>query len=110
MTEVEELLVEIALQKDSMNQPMTASEGLILVNSLIEDTELEDRVRAYYRERKFFDDEDKYCAKKDGEEKKSILRQGYWCGFMRHHGHKIVTKKEENLPMTDLPGVITATL
>ena len=93
MTEVEELLVEIALQKDSMNQPITASEGLMLANSLIEGTELEDRVKAYYRERKFFDNEDKYCAKKDGEEQKSILRQGYWCGFMRRHGHRIVTKK-----------------
>ena len=36
MTEVEELLVEIALQKDSMNQPITASEGRILANSSIE--------------------------------------------------------------------------
>ena len=68
MTEVEELLVEIALQKDSMKQPITAAEGLIMANSLIEGTELEDRVKAYYREQKFFNDEDKYCAKKDGEE------------------------------------------
>ena len=67
MIEVEELLVEIALQKDSMNQPITASEGLILANSLIECTEFEDIVRAYYREQKFFDDEDKYCAKKKME-------------------------------------------
>ena len=65
MTEAEELFVEIALLEDSMNQSITDSEGLILANAFIEGTELEDRVRAYYRERKFFDNEDKYFAKKD---------------------------------------------
>ena len=47
----------------------------------------------YYRERKFFDDEDEYSGKENGEEQKSILRAGYWNGFMRRHGHKIVTKR-----------------
>ena len=76
MTEVEELLVEIALQKDSMNQPITTVEGIILANSLIGGTELEDRVKAYYREQKFFDNEDKYCTKKMERDRKVYLDKG----------------------------------
>ena len=60
-----------------MNQPITAAEGLRLANSLIKGTEIEDRVMDYYRERKFFDDEDEYSGKENGKEQKSILRAEY---------------------------------
>ena len=40
MTEVEDSYGEIALQKDSTKQPITAGEGPMLANSLIEGTVL----------------------------------------------------------------------
>ena len=93
MTKIEDGLVEIALQNESMNQPITVAEGLLLTNSLIVGTEIEDRVMDYYQERKYFDDEDEYCDKQNGEEQKSSLRAGYWSEFMHWYGHKIVTKR-----------------
>ena len=65
-----------------MNQPITAAEGLTLANSFTKGTEIEDRVMCYNQERKYFDNEDEYCGKENREEQKSILREGYWSGFM----------------------------
>ena len=57
-----------------MNQPITPAEGMILANSLIEGTEIEERVKApYYRVWKYFDDEDEYCAKKTERDPKVSL-------------------------------------
>ena len=93
ITKVEDLLFEMASQKANMNQPVTIAEGIILANSLIKGIEIEDRVMDYYQERKYFDDEDEYCDKQNGEEQKSSLRAGYWSEFMHWYGHKIVTKR-----------------
>ena len=77
MTKIEDGLVEIALQNESMNQPITVAEGLLLTNSLIVGTEIEDRVMDSYRDRKCFDDEDEYCGEQNEEEQKRIVRAGY---------------------------------
>ena len=85
MLDVEEVIVAIASQKAQMNQPITPKEGLELANSLIAGTPVEKEIRKFHRYKKMFEVDD--------VESPSLLKRGYWRGFMRRNNHRIYAQK-----------------
>ena len=81
----EEALVQICIQMVNIRQPLTVSESLKLINDLIDSTEIQSKLQEFQNIRKL-----NSCAGSNGTVGKS-----YWRGFMRRHGHKIVSKRGE---------------
>jgi len=77
MAMIEAAILEIAIQRGRMNQPLTVAEGLHLANSLIKPgSELEKDVVSYFQRR------GQYLTK--GSQTKlpgNLLGVGYWRGF-----------------------------
>ena len=79
----EEALVQICIQMGNIRQPLTVSEGLKLINDFIDSTEIQSKLQEFQNIRKL-----NSCTCSNGTVGKS-----YWRGFMRRHGHKIVSKR-----------------
>ena len=77
MSRLEPAILEIALQRGKMNQPLTVEEGLYLSNSLIKpNSQIEADVISYLKKR------GQYCT--TGSSTKTpgmLLGTGYWAGF-----------------------------
>ena len=63
MNKEEDLLLDLAIQKGNMDQPITAAKGLIFVNYLTKGAEIEGRLKDNYYELQYFH-EDKYYVNK----------------------------------------------
>ena len=90
MAPLEPVMLEIVLQKEQMNQPLTVDEGLRLANSMIKaGSEVEKNVIAYLQSRNQYADPRGSTTRTPG----SLLGCGYWAGFRRRHNHVLVSKR-----------------
>jgi hypothetical protein len=85
MATLEKTVVEIAIQMGRIRQPLTPTEALCLVNSLIHNKPLQERL-IIWKESRNLDQSD---------ENKGRLGLGYWAGFMKRNGDLLVTKRGE---------------
>ena len=89
MAPLEPAILEIAIQKGLMNQPLTVSEGLQLCNSLIKKgSSIERDVISFQQKRGQFT--------LTGSRTKNpgcLLGAGYWYGFRKRNKHKLVSKR-----------------
>ena len=89
MAPLEPLILEIAVQKGRMNQPLTVEEGLHLSNSLIKPgSKIEKDVISYLSKRR------QYSS--SGSKTKipgMLLGTGYWRGFCQRYQHRLVSKR-----------------
>ena len=89
MAPLEPIILEIALQKGRMNQPLTVEEGLHLSNSLIKPgSKIEKDVVSYLKKRR------QYSI--HGSKTKipgMLLGPGYWRGFRARYHHRLVSKR-----------------
>ena len=87
LAEAEEALVQICIQMGKIRQPLNVNEGVKLMNDLIKDTHFEEMV-AFFQ-----------CIRRLGKEEKGFkygqVTKGWWRGFLRRHGDRIVTKRGE---------------
>jgi hypothetical protein len=86
----EETLVELCIQMGNARQPLKPSEGLQLMNSLIQDRQLQRELIAFKKARRGMGQGNKF------PERLGEVGKGYWKGFMRRHGHWLVTKRGES--------------
>ena len=83
----EDALVVLAAAMARVRQPITPTEGLALMNSLIKETGLQQKLIDFKCNR---------CDNKnETDEKLGQVGMGYWRGFMQRHGSKLVTKRGE---------------
>ena len=89
MAPLEPALLEIVIQRSKMNQPLTVTEGLQLVNSMIKPgSNVEKNVKLYLKSR------GQYTL--NGTSTKSpgnLLGVGYWDGFCKRYKHQLVSKR-----------------
>jgi hypothetical protein len=81
----EQALVEICIQMGKIRQPLNVTEAIALMNNLVDRTSIQQNIIAFQRSRKLGKD----------EVKNGKVTRGWWRGFLRRHGHKIVTKRGE---------------
>jgi hypothetical protein len=85
LQDAEESLVQLCIAMGNARQPLTPFEGLQLMNSLIKDQELQEKLKEFKRRRKLG----------GSEEFLGEVGRSYWQGFMRRHGDRLVTKRGE---------------
>lgn len=89
METIEPAILEIAIMRGRMNQPLTVAEGLLLANSLIKPgSKVEKEVMSY------LDKRGQFC--REGSPTRlpgCLLGIGYWSGFRRRHEHRLTSKK-----------------
>ena len=83
LEEAEEALVGICIQLGEVRQPISVKEALKLMNDLIDGTPTADEVAAFQKKRKLGTDSFKY----------GTVTTGFWAGFLRRNGHRIVSKR-----------------
>ena len=88
MDGVEEYISDICVQKDMMNQGITVGEGLALANSLVEGTDVQNKVIEFQMKWARFD----MMKYPNGPG----LTKGYWRGYMRRSSDKISAQKTKN--------------
>ena len=75
MLDVEEYIVQIAIQLAKMWVPISRREGLELANSLIQGTSVGEKVKAWRQ---------RYCLSYIQDKEKNVpLGTKYWKGFMK---------------------------
>jgi hypothetical protein len=82
LSNVEELIVQIAIQMGKIRQPLSVCETIDLANSIIDNSEHQRSL-------------DKFKAKRYANiplENLGKVGTGWWNGFIRRHGHRLVTK------------------
>jgi hypothetical protein len=89
----EESLIQLCLMMGKVRQPLTPTEGIQLMNSLIKDRELQSELIEYKRRR---------CHLGQGNypERLGEVGRGYWYGFIRRHSHRLVTKRGERFALS----------
>lgn len=87
--DVEEVMIPIAIQMSRIRQPLDCMEAMHLMNSLLEGTETQARLIEFQKSRKLGNEN--FVPGKVGP--------GWWSGFLKRHGHKIVTKKGERFAL-----------
>jgi hypothetical protein len=68
-----------------VRQPLTPTEGLLLMNSLIRTEALQEKLIEFKRR----------CRLGTDLEDLGVVGRPYWTGFMQRHGDCLVTKREE---------------
>ena len=87
MAAIEPAILEIAIQRGKMNQPLTVAEGLRLANSLIKPgSKLESKVMTYLRKRGQLSEGGSIVSG-------NLLGKGYWRGFRKQHHHLLVSQR-----------------
>jgi hypothetical protein len=81
----EEALVQICIMMGNVRQPLTPTEGLLVMNSLIKNQELQQKLIEFKLKRKLGGD----------LEHLGKVGRSYWTGFMKRHGDRLVTKRGE---------------
>ena len=76
---IESTVVKLIIQLSRIRQCLTPSQGLSLVNSLIDDTPVQEDLIAF---------KNRFCCNKEGK-----VGRSYWRAFMKRNGHLIVSKK-----------------
>ena len=82
---MEDTLVDICIQLGKIRQPLDCGEAVKLANDLIKGTEIREQLIEFQTSRKLGGEDFTYRT----------LSNGWWDGFLRRHGHKIVTKHGE---------------
>jgi hypothetical protein len=103
MAEVEPYLVQLIIQLANMRTPISSAQGLKLANSLISGTKVEKKIEWKSNSCYAY----KHASISGDENKKHGL--GYWRSFLRRNKHLIRTKKQLNLTISALSGVLTIT-
>ena len=85
LEEAEKALVVICIQMQKIRQPISCSEGISLMNDLIKGTDIFDALKEFQMVRKLGGDDFEY----------GTATAGWWRGFHRRQGHKIVSKRGE---------------
>jgi len=87
LAELEDTIIDIAIQMCRCRQPLTTSEGLVLVNSLIKGTKYETMVSEF---------QTKNCGGTiKNTTTKGEVGESYWSAFMKRNQHRIVNKRGE---------------
>ena len=90
MTPLEPIILEIALQRGRMNQPLSVEEGLHLSNSLIKPgSKIEEDVISYLKKQGQYSTTGARKTKSPG----MLLGPGYWRGFRARYYHQLIPKK-----------------
>ena len=84
----EESLVQICITMGNVRQPLTPTEGIQLMNSLIKDRDLQKDLIEYKKRRR-------NLGQGLYPERLGEVGRGYWTGFMRRQSHRLVTKRGE---------------
>jgi hypothetical protein len=84
----EESLIQLCLTMGKVRQPLTPTEGIHLMNSLIKDRQLQVDLVDYKKQRRDLG-QGKY------PERLGEVGRGFWYGFMKRHAHRLVTKRGE---------------
>ena len=79
----EETLVVLCIQMGKIRQPLNLTEGIALMNDMIKDTQMQEALKGFQPARHLGSNLFKF-----GE-----AGRGWWRGFMKRHGHRLVTKK-----------------
>ncbi len=87
LEEIEDVFVEFLVEMSVFKRPLTVTEGLDLVNSLIQGTKYEQAVIEF---------QEKFCrgTMKEGSTKGKVGK-AYWRKFMERHEQEICTKRTE---------------
>ena len=89
MEAIEPAILQIAIQRGRMNQPLTVAEGLQLSNSLIKKgSKLENDVKMYLNKR-----EQLSTIGSSTKVPGNLLGPGYWSGFRRRHKDKLISHR-----------------
>ena len=89
MAPLEPAILEIAIQKGLMNQPLTVTEGLHLCISLIKKgSSVERDVISFQKRRGQFN-----LAGSSTRNPGCLLGTGYWYGFRKRYAHKLVSRR-----------------
>jgi len=89
MEALEPAILEIAIQRGRMNQPLTVTEGLQLANSLIKKgSKTEADVMMYLRKRGQLT-----TVGSSTKIPSNLLGPGYWTGFRKRHKDKLVSQR-----------------
>jgi hypothetical protein len=81
----EEALVQICIMMGNVRQPLTPTEGLLVMNGLIKNQELQQKLIEFKLQRGLGGD----------LEHLGKVGRSYWTGFMKRHGDRLVTKRGE---------------
>jgi len=90
MTVIEPYLVELILQLSNMRTPITASQGIQLANSLVQNTKYQKLILEWKSKNCHAYKLSMKCGK---ETEKVSLGLGYWRSFMKRNAHLIRSKK-----------------
>ena len=91
LLEIEGIVVKFLVQRAKMNKPLTSTEALSFINSLIKDSDIVLKIIAFREQRKVFNGRDV------AEDKKFILGKGYYRGFLKRNKHLLKTSKGTRL-------------
>ena len=78
-------IVGVCIQMGKVRQPVNVTEAIVLANDLIKKTEHQDAVVEFQKARHLGSPEFEH----------DTLTKNWWKGFLRRHGHLIVTKRGE---------------
>jgi hypothetical protein len=91
LLEIEGIVVKFLVQRAKMNKPLTSTEALSFINSLIKDSDIVLKIIAFREQRKVFNGRDV------AEDKKFILSKGYYRGFLKRKQHLLKTSEGTRL-------------
>jgi hypothetical protein len=83
LSRIEESFCDILIEMGKIRQPLSVQESVELVNSLIKGSDIEDELIAF-KKRRYKNLPLEECKK---------VGKGWWSGFLRRNGHRIVTKR-----------------
>ena len=85
LEEAEKALVAICNQMGKIRQPVNVREGIALMTDLIKGTTMKEELKEFQIARKLGSKDFDY----------GTISRSWWRGFMRRHGHKVVSKRGE---------------
>ena len=100
LQDVEHALVALCIQICKIHQPLNAKEAVSCMNDLIQGTDAQKELIAFQKTRKIGKEDFEY----------GVVTNGWWKGFLKRHGHEIVTKQGEKFALnraewTTLPNI-----
>ena len=84
LAKIKEVLITMCIQIGCFCQPLKASEGVQLANSLIEKTGVQEQLVKFQK---------KHTGMTDTNPMLGKVGKGYWQGFNRCHGHRLVSRR-----------------
>ena len=90
MAPYEDYFVDVIIKLSRCRHSISPNEGLMLINSLIKGTEIENKVKEW---------KIKHACVSDTSNADGKLGATYWKNFTKRHGHRIVSKKGEKFEL-----------